>query len=71
MEISEFQKHIKEIYFANDSKRGKEKTFIWLVEEIGELAEEIRKSDKKNKANGRRICRCVCMVVLGGKFIRN
>jgi len=50
MEISEFQRHIKEIYFDNDSKRGKEKTFIWLIEEIGELAKEIRKSDKKNEA---------------------
>jgi len=50
MEISEFQKRIKEIYFNNDSKRGKEKTFIWLIEEVGELAEEIRKSNKKNKA---------------------
>jgi len=50
MEISEFQKRIKEIYFNNDSKRGKEKTFIWLIEEVGEFAEEIRKSNKKNKA---------------------
>lgn len=52
MEISKFQEHIKKIYFENDSKRGREKTFIWLVEEIGELAEEIRKSNKKNDAMG-------------------
>lgn len=50
MEISKFQKYIREIYFDRDSKRGKEKTFIWLIEEIGELAKEIKKSDKKNEA---------------------
>ena len=50
MEITEFQNMIKEIYFENDSERGKEKTFIWLIEELGELAEEIRKNDVKTDA---------------------
>ena len=39
---------IKEIYFNRDSKRGKKSTFIWLVEEIGELA-RIIKDQKINK----------------------
>ncbi len=45
MEIREFQELIRELYFERDSKRGKEKTMLWLVEEIGELAEAIRKND--------------------------
>ena len=41
---------INEIYFENDSARGREKTFIWFIEEVGELAEEIRKHDVKTEA---------------------
>jgi len=48
MKISDFQKIIKEIYFNRDSKRGIKATFIWLVEEIGELA-RIIKDQKINK----------------------
>ncbi len=48
MEIKEFQKLIKDIYFEKDSKRGVEGTFRWLVEEVGELARAIRKADKSN-----------------------
>jgi NTP pyrophosphatase (non-canonical NTP hydrolase) len=46
MELNEYQDLIKEIYFDKDSKRGLDKTFNWLVEEIGELARAIRKKDK-------------------------
>ncbi|NJE84257.1 nucleotide pyrophosphohydrolase [Thermococcus sp. CX2] len=45
MELREFQEMIREIYFHKDSKRGVDKTFLWFVEEIGELAEAIRKND--------------------------
>jgi len=38
MKISEFQALMKELYIHQDQERGVEKTFIWLVEEIGELA---------------------------------
>ncbi len=38
MKISDFQNLIKELYFHQDSERGIKDTFIWLVEEIGELA---------------------------------
>ncbi|WP_148882216.1 MazG nucleotide pyrophosphohydrolase domain-containing protein [Thermococcus aciditolerans] len=47
MEIREFQEMIKEIYFHKDSKRGVERTFLWFVEEIGELSEAIRKNDRE------------------------
>ncbi|MBC8236369.1 nucleotide pyrophosphohydrolase [bacterium] len=43
MNISEFQKIIENIYFERDSKRGVDKTFVWFVEEVGELAKEIRR----------------------------
>jgi len=43
MEIREFQQLIKELYYDRDAERGKEKTMLWLVEEIGELAEAVRK----------------------------
>ncbi|UCC19321.1 MAG: nucleotide pyrophosphohydrolase [Promethearchaeota archaeon] len=42
MKISEFQKLIKNIYIIRDKERGIKATFIWLVEEIGELAQLLR-----------------------------
>ncbi len=47
MEISEFQKLVRELYESRDRKRGLEKTTLWLVEEIGELAEAVRKGNVK------------------------
>ncbi|AMQ17933.1 MazG nucleotide pyrophosphohydrolase domain-containing protein [Thermococcus peptonophilus] len=47
MEIREFQGMIRDIYFHKDSKRGVERTFLWFVEEVGELSEAIRKRDKE------------------------
>ncbi len=38
---------IRDIYFHKDSKRGVERTFLWFVEEVGELSEAIRKRDKE------------------------
>ena len=45
MKISEFQDLMKELYFQKDSKRGVKNTFIWLVEEIGELATLLKKDN--------------------------
>ena len=47
MRIREFQEMIKEIYYHKDKKRGVEKTFFWFVEEVGELAEALRKGDRE------------------------
>jgi NTP pyrophosphatase (non-canonical NTP hydrolase) len=47
MDLKQFQDIIKQIYFKKDSERGLDKTFNWLVEEIGELARAIRKKDKE------------------------
>ncbi len=38
MNISDFQDLIKKLYYQKDSDRGFKSTFIWLIEEIGELA---------------------------------
>ncbi len=46
MKLNDYQKLIEKIYQKRDSKRGLDKTFNWLVEEIGELARAIRKENK-------------------------
>jgi NTP pyrophosphatase (non-canonical NTP hydrolase) len=38
MKISDFQNLIQDLYLQKDLKRGVHSTFIWLVEEVGELA---------------------------------
>ena len=45
MGIREFQEMIKAIFYENDKKRGVEATMLWLVEEVGELAESIRRRE--------------------------
>jgi NTP pyrophosphatase (non-canonical NTP hydrolase) len=47
MDLNKYQKLIEEIYYRKDSKRGLDKTFNWLVEEIGEFSRAIRKKDKE------------------------
>ena len=43
MTIQNFQKQIEAIYYTRDAVRGVPLTFTWFVEEVGELAKEIRK----------------------------
>ena len=38
MKISEFQRCIEAIYLDRDRARGRDGTFVWFVEEVGELA---------------------------------
>jgi NTP pyrophosphatase (non-canonical NTP hydrolase) len=42
MKVSKFQKLIRDLYFERDQNRGINSTFIWLIEEIGELARVLR-----------------------------
>ncbi len=42
MKISDFQDLISDLYLDRDMERGVNKTFLWFVEEIGELSEAIR-----------------------------
>src|SRR5438876_1329659 len=49
MTIREIQRLINEMYSAKDRKRGAEATFLWLMEEIGELAAAIREEPRENQ----------------------
>ena len=50
MTISEFQKLIEAIYFERDRARGRDGTFVWFVEEVGELAKALaRPRDDRGK----------------------
>ncbi len=48
MHIREFQRMIRELYYERDRKRGVDKTALWMVEEVGELAEAVRKGDRNS-----------------------
>lgn len=45
MDVSEFQLLIRKVYYDRDRRRGLERTFMWFVEEVGELAEALRRGD--------------------------
>lgn len=49
MEIRELQRLIEEMYSAKDRQRGSEGTFLWLMEEVGELAASIREGTHAEK----------------------
>jgi NTP pyrophosphatase (non-canonical NTP hydrolase) len=42
MDLNELQQLIETMYSAKDRKRGAAGTFIWLMEEVGELAAAVR-----------------------------
>ena len=48
--LAAFQKHIYERYEKTDRARGAAKTFLWFIEEIGELATALNGSDRENLA---------------------
>ncbi|MFQ6097999.1 MAG: MazG nucleotide pyrophosphohydrolase domain-containing protein [Armatimonadota bacterium] len=50
MTVSQFQRAIRETYFARDSARGRDATFAWLVEEVGELSRALRAGDEERMA---------------------
>jgi NTP pyrophosphatase (non-canonical NTP hydrolase) len=43
--IGQFQSLIKTMYFEKDQARGIPATFLWLTEEIGELASALRETE--------------------------
>ncbi len=51
MTIRAFQQLIERIYFDKDNSRGAEATFMWLVEEIGELSRALRRGSREALAN--------------------
>ena len=49
MHISKFQQLISKKYEKRDRQRGTPKTFMWFVEEVGELSTALAGDDQKNK----------------------
>ncbi len=51
MEISEFQRLMRETYGPRDRARGLDRTFAWFVEEVGELSRALfRGGDAERRA---------------------
>jgi NTP pyrophosphatase (non-canonical NTP hydrolase) len=47
MTLREFQEKIASVYGVRDAARGRAGTFLWFVEEVGELAEALREGDER------------------------
>jgi NTP pyrophosphatase (non-canonical NTP hydrolase) len=50
MHISQFQQLISQKYQKRDEKRGVPATFMWFIEEVGELATALADNSQTNKA---------------------
>ncbi len=48
--FGDFQRLIHRMYYEKDVARGVSGTFLWLMEEIGELATALRSDDRENLA---------------------
>lgn len=48
MELGDLQRSLRETYIERDAGRGRDATFRWLTEEVGELARALRKDDRDN-----------------------
>ncbi|MEM6366570.1 MAG: MazG nucleotide pyrophosphohydrolase domain-containing protein [Planctomycetota bacterium] len=48
LSIADLQSHIHRMYYDKDVARGVDGTFMWLMEEVGELASALRGDDREN-----------------------
>ncbi len=48
MKVSDAQELMRKTYYRKDRKRGVDKTFSWLIEEVGELSRALREGDKNS-----------------------
>ncbi|MFK7736039.1 MAG: MazG nucleotide pyrophosphohydrolase domain-containing protein [Pirellulaceae bacterium] len=46
----DFQELIKKMYYEKDVERGIDGTFMWLMEEVGELASALREGTVEDKS---------------------
>ena len=53
--LAEFQQLIRQMYLEKDLARGIDGTFMWLMEEIGELATALRNGTQEERSGG--VCR--------------
>jgi len=49
MHLREWQALIEKMYSAKDRKRGSAGTFLWLMEEVGELAAAVGEGSREEK----------------------
>jgi|SRR5207302_7658829 len=49
LSLSQLQQVIRDTYDRKDRRRGVEGTFMWLMEEVGELATALRSGTKKEQ----------------------
>ena len=47
--LAGMQQLVRDLYGAKDARRGVEGTFMWFMEEVGELASAMHDIDQKNK----------------------
>ncbi|MCA9265910.1 MAG: nucleotide pyrophosphohydrolase [Planctomycetales bacterium] len=47
--LRDFQQLIRGMYYEKDVVRGVDGTFMWLMEEVGELAAALRQDDAANR----------------------
>lgn len=62
MKFREFQNLMRELYLHQDSKRGFERTFFWLIEEIGELSSCLKEEEVDKKAIGEEMADIIAWV---------
>jgi NTP pyrophosphatase (non-canonical NTP hydrolase) len=48
--LAQLQQVIRETYDSKDRRRGVEGTFLWFMEEVGELATALRSGSDQDKA---------------------
>ena len=51
--VSAFQQIIRERYFTTDHERGTPGTFMWFIEEVGELATALQECSVEHKPEQR------------------
>jgi len=49
LELGEFQQLIRNMYYTKDVARGIDGTFMWLMEEVGELASALRNGSHEER----------------------
>lgn len=50
LSLAQFQQLIRDMYLPRDTARGTDGTFMWLMEEVGELAAALRHGSREQKA---------------------
>jgi NTP pyrophosphatase (non-canonical NTP hydrolase) len=51
MKISDFQNLMRETYGENDDARGIPSTIAWITEEVGEMAQAVRKGTREQQVH--------------------